>query len=293
MNDRIVTVFGGTGFLGRHVVRSLRSGGFTVRVASRHPDRADAPRSKDPADPGRHPQPDRGRSRAGERLGRGQRRQPLCRARQRYLPCDPRQRGAHHCARRARGRGRTADPGVRHRRRYRLAVALCAQARRRRAGGAVGVSRRGDRAPGGDVRRRRRLRHHRARSHAQASGLSDVRARADAAAAGRGRRRGGRHRAHPHAPGARADALRVRRAGRFHLRGFPAHRRARGRVAAAPGPVPVRRLASFGARRGRPPAPAGDAQPGRADGGRHRHLRVDAGAARARHHAAAGQGHGP
>jgi uncharacterized protein YbjT (DUF2867 family) len=37
MNDRIVTVFGGTGFLGRQVVRSLRASGFTVRVASRHP----------------------------------------------------------------------------------------------------------------------------------------------------------------------------------------------------------------------------------------------------------------
>jgi uncharacterized protein YbjT (DUF2867 family) len=37
--DRIVTVFGGTGFLGRHVVRHLRSCGFPVRTASRHPDR--------------------------------------------------------------------------------------------------------------------------------------------------------------------------------------------------------------------------------------------------------------
>ena len=43
MNDRIVTVFGGTGFLGRHVVRSLRANGFTVRAASRHPDGVDAP----------------------------------------------------------------------------------------------------------------------------------------------------------------------------------------------------------------------------------------------------------
>ena len=42
MNDRIVTVFGGTGFLGRHVVRHLRAHGFAVRVASRHPRRADA-----------------------------------------------------------------------------------------------------------------------------------------------------------------------------------------------------------------------------------------------------------
>jgi NADH dehydrogenase len=41
MNDRIVTVFGGTGFLGRRVVRHLRKLGFSVRIASRHPDRGD------------------------------------------------------------------------------------------------------------------------------------------------------------------------------------------------------------------------------------------------------------
>jgi len=38
-DDRTVTVFGGTGFLGRRVVRHLRSHGFPVRTASRHPDR--------------------------------------------------------------------------------------------------------------------------------------------------------------------------------------------------------------------------------------------------------------
>ena len=38
-NERIVTVFGGTGFLGRRVVRHLRSHGFSVRIACRHPDR--------------------------------------------------------------------------------------------------------------------------------------------------------------------------------------------------------------------------------------------------------------
>jgi len=38
-NGRTVTVFGGTGFLGRRIVRSLRSRGFPVRIASRHPDR--------------------------------------------------------------------------------------------------------------------------------------------------------------------------------------------------------------------------------------------------------------
>src|SRR6202521_1403623 len=38
MNDRTVTVFGGTVFLGRRVVRQLRRHGFSVRIASRHPD---------------------------------------------------------------------------------------------------------------------------------------------------------------------------------------------------------------------------------------------------------------
>jgi uncharacterized protein YbjT (DUF2867 family) len=40
MNDRTVAVFGGTGFLGRRVVRHLRTHGFSVRIASRHSDRA-------------------------------------------------------------------------------------------------------------------------------------------------------------------------------------------------------------------------------------------------------------
>jgi uncharacterized protein YbjT (DUF2867 family) len=39
---RIVTVFGGTGFLGRRIVRRLVEKGFTVRAASRHPDRVAA-----------------------------------------------------------------------------------------------------------------------------------------------------------------------------------------------------------------------------------------------------------
>jgi|SRR3954449_3150147 len=39
-NDRTVTVFGGTGFLGRRIVRHLRDREFPVRIASRHPDRA-------------------------------------------------------------------------------------------------------------------------------------------------------------------------------------------------------------------------------------------------------------
>jgi uncharacterized protein YbjT (DUF2867 family) len=38
-NGRTVTVFGGTGFLGRRIVRQLRYREFPVRIASRHPDR--------------------------------------------------------------------------------------------------------------------------------------------------------------------------------------------------------------------------------------------------------------
>lgn len=38
--NRSVTVFGGTGFLGRRVVSHLRERGFTTRVASRHPVRS-------------------------------------------------------------------------------------------------------------------------------------------------------------------------------------------------------------------------------------------------------------
>jgi uncharacterized protein YbjT (DUF2867 family) len=41
-SDRVVTVFGGTGFLGRRIVRHLRLHGFCVPVASRHPDRGHA-----------------------------------------------------------------------------------------------------------------------------------------------------------------------------------------------------------------------------------------------------------
>src|SRR3974390_1571733 len=40
-NERIITVFGGTGFLGRRIVRHLHRCGFAIRIASRHPDRAE------------------------------------------------------------------------------------------------------------------------------------------------------------------------------------------------------------------------------------------------------------
>jgi len=42
LQNRIVTVFGGTGFLGRRIVRRLSGQGFSPRVASRHPERLSA-----------------------------------------------------------------------------------------------------------------------------------------------------------------------------------------------------------------------------------------------------------
>jgi NADH dehydrogenase len=38
MKDKVVTVFGGTGFLGKYVVRDLALAGYTVKVVSRHAD---------------------------------------------------------------------------------------------------------------------------------------------------------------------------------------------------------------------------------------------------------------
>jgi uncharacterized protein YbjT (DUF2867 family) len=39
MSAQSATVFGGTGFLGRRIVRHLHEAGFIVRIASRHPER--------------------------------------------------------------------------------------------------------------------------------------------------------------------------------------------------------------------------------------------------------------
>src|SRR5512143_369801 len=38
--DTLVTVFGGSGFLGRHVVRALAKRGYRIRVACRRPELA-------------------------------------------------------------------------------------------------------------------------------------------------------------------------------------------------------------------------------------------------------------
>ena len=46
-SGRIVTVFGGAGFLGRRIVRHLRDREFPVRIASRHPDRGQSQLGRD------------------------------------------------------------------------------------------------------------------------------------------------------------------------------------------------------------------------------------------------------
>lgn len=40
MKNQLVTVFGGSGFLGRHTVRALARAGYRIKVATRHPNRA-------------------------------------------------------------------------------------------------------------------------------------------------------------------------------------------------------------------------------------------------------------
>jgi uncharacterized protein YbjT (DUF2867 family) len=47
MASRRVTVFGGTGFLGRRIVCHLQDADFAARIASRHPDRGRSLFSRD------------------------------------------------------------------------------------------------------------------------------------------------------------------------------------------------------------------------------------------------------
>src|SRR6188472_2188267 len=40
MKNQLVTIFGGSGFVGRHTVRALARAGYRIKVATRHPNRA-------------------------------------------------------------------------------------------------------------------------------------------------------------------------------------------------------------------------------------------------------------
>jgi NAD(P)-dependent dehydrogenase (short-subunit alcohol dehydrogenase family) len=79
---RLITIFGGTGFLGRRVVRHLLGHNFEVRAASRHPERIAS--IFEPGKPGPHAvkadvHSEAGGRRSPGRLLRGRkRREPVC-----------------------------------------------------------------------------------------------------------------------------------------------------------------------------------------------------------------------
>ena len=132
LNGKLVTVFGGSGFVGRHAVRALARAGWRVRVAVRRPDLAGflQPLGFGRADPGGAGEPALPLvDRTGTRRGR-RRRQP------RRYPRPLRPAELRGCAglRRAGDRGGGAgrrhhksDPRLGDRRRSGLPGALCAQ----------------------------------------------------------------------------------------------------------------------------------------------------------------------
>src|SRR5262249_9397076 len=133
MPAQLVTVFGGTGFLGRRIVRHLYDAGFAVRSASRHPDRTamtlpDArPRLRSV-----HCDMNEDKSVAvaiSDAYIRGKRCQPLRRAWQRHLPIGARQGGRARGTTCPRGWRSKVAPYLRDRRRLPVTVALHPQQR--------------------------------------------------------------------------------------------------------------------------------------------------------------------
>ena len=187
-HDRTVTVFGGTGFLGRRIVRYLRSCGFPVRIASRHPDRGH--RLFGPDDPQLQSVEANildERSVAKALAGA----YGVVNAVSLYVEHGPETFHSVHveAAQRVavqadRAGVRAACSRFRHRGRCRLAIPLHPKARRRRTGGPGSVRRCAFRPPGGDVRTGRRVSHIHPQAPSQASNLSDVRPRPDQIATG-------------------------------------------------------------------------------------------------------------
>ncbi len=192
-SDTLITIFGGSGFLGRHVVRALAKRRYRIRVAVRRPELAGFlqplgsvgqihavqanlryPRSVEAAvrdasvvdQSGRHP----------------------VRARTPALRCGP---AFRRRAGRARGIGlrRARDPCLRDRRRRECAIAICAIQGEGRTGGARGLAGGHDRSSVDRVRAGRRVLQSLRRDGAHAAGAAAGRRRADQVPAGLCRRR--------------------------------------------------------------------------------------------------------
>src|ERR1035437_10293570 len=278
-NDRTVTVFGGTGFLGRRIVRHLRSHGFPVRTASRHPDRGH--RLFGPDDPqlqsvGANIQDER--SVADALAGA----YGVVNAVSLYVEHGEETFHSAHveAAQRVAGsstscRCRSAHSHFRNWRRCRLTITVHPKARRRRTGGPGRVRRGTYHPPGSDVRTGRCVSHYHPQAPPPASDLSDVRPWPDQIAAGLcGGCCGGDWPDHA-ASGDAFNDLRVRRPARLLLRGVSWSRCAPGWTCAPIDSNPVCRLgcARMGLRN--VPKPAPHTQSSGADANRHRVIAGD------------------
>ena len=191
-NGRTVTVFGGTGFLGRRIVRHLRDREFPVRIASRHPDRAHRLfGSDDPLLQSVEANIHDERSVADALAGA----YGVINAASLYIERGQETFHSVHveaarrvAAQAARAGVRTACSRLWDRCRLRLTIPVHPEAGRRRTGRPGCVRRCTFHPAGGDVRTGRRVSHHYRQAPSPASDLSDVRPRPDQIATGpRGR----------------------------------------------------------------------------------------------------------
>ena len=146
--DRLAIVFGGSGFVGRHIVRALARDGWRIRVAVRRPDLAGFLRPLgvvgqiEPVQANlRYPEFDRRGARRRRR--RRQRRRDPAPERPPDLRGGACRRRRRDRARRGRRRDRDVHPRVRRRRRRALAQRLYRQQGPRRERGARRVAERG------------------------------------------------------------------------------------------------------------------------------------------------------
>ena len=163
MAQGFVTIFGGSGFLGRHIVQRLAQAGYRVRVATRKPSlanhlmhrRARSARSRSCAATFATKR-DVAAAVVGRRIRDQSRRHPATKRRQNFQ-CHARRRRRHDRTRGGQGRRSPPHPRLGDRRRQGLAFRLRAFQGRGRNAGARSLSRRHDPAPLDRFRSGRRL----------------------------------------------------------------------------------------------------------------------------------------